>query len=160
MKPIKPILTLCLIACLLITPAAAADTTSIAEKHPAVINPNTPLQHHPLGYSLNDVRAAVAEIHADKTLKPMQKMQAHTEACGMDARLQAWLDAPRDKETGEPIYSANIPVITPILATFGLVKTTPSEPYTQDEGQKVWDAYHTLWLETYVPSGAFGEVIV
>ena len=78
----------------------------------------------------------------------------------MDARLQAWLDAPRDDETGEPIYPANILVITPILATFGLVKETPSEPYTQDEGQKAWDAYHALWLETYVPSGAFGEVIV
>lgn len=77
----------------------------------------------------------------------------------MDARLQAWLEAERDEETGEPIYPENIPIVTPILSFFGLAKETPAEPYTQAEGEAAYSAYLDRYFAEYKPCGEFGGPI-
>lgn len=148
MKPTHILTTLCLL-CLLIAPAAAADSIDL----------HTPIDTHPLNLTLHEIRETIAEICSDTSLRPDEKLQAQTEVLGMDARLQAWLEAERDEETGEPIYSKNIPVITPILSFFGLAKETPAEPYTQAEGEAAYAAYLDLYLSLYKPTGTFGGPI-
>ena len=147
MKPTHILTTLCLL-CLLIAPAAAADSIDL----------HTPIETHPLNLTLHEIRETITEICSDTSLRPDEKLQAQTEVLGMDARLQAWLEAERD-ELGEPIYSMNIPVITPILSFFGLIKQTPDEPYTQAEGLAVWEEYHQRYIEEYQSTGKFGEVV-
>lgn len=148
MKPTHILTTLCLL-CLLTAPAAAADSIDL----------HTPIETHPLNLTLHEIRETITEICSDTSLRPDEKLQAQTEVLGMDARLQAWLEAERDMETGEPIYPENIPVITPILAFFGLAKETPEQPYTQAEGQAVYNAYLDRYVAEYKPTGEFGGPI-
>ena len=148
MKPTHILTTLCLL-CLLIAPAAAADSIDL----------HTPIETHPLNLTLSEIRETITEICSDTSLRPDEKLQAQTEVLGMDARLQAWLEAERDEETGEPIYSANIPIVTPILSFFGLAKETPAEPYTQAEGEAAYSAYLDRYLAEYKPCGEFGGPI-
>ena len=148
MKPTQIITTLCLL-CLLIAPAAAADSIDL----------HTPIETHPLNLTLHEIRETITEICSDTSLRPDEKLQAQTEVLGIDARLQAWLEAERDEETGEPIYPENIPVITPILSFFGLAKETPAEPYTQAEGEAAYQAYLDRYLAEYKPCGEFGGPI-
>ena len=148
MKPTHILTTLCLL-CLLIAPAAAADSIDL----------HTPIETHPLNLTLHEIRETITEICSDTSLRPDEKLQAQTEVLGMDARLQAWLEAERDMETGEPIYPKNIPIVTPILSFFGLAKETPTEPYTQAEGEAAYAAYLDRYLAEYKPSGEFGGPI-
>ena len=148
MKPTHILTTLCLL-CLLIAPAAAADSIDL----------HTPIESHPLNLTLHEIRETITEICSDTALRPDEKLQAQTEVLGMDARLQAWLEAERDVETGEPIYSANIPIVTPILSFFGLAKQTPDEPYTQAEGEAAYSAYLDRYIAEYKPCGEFGGPI-
>ena len=148
MKPTHILTTLCLL-CLLIAPAAAADSIDL----------HTPIDTHPLNLTLHEIRETITEICSDTSLRPDEKLQAQTEVLGMDARLQAWLEAERDEETGEPIYPENIPIVTPILSFFGLAKETPAEPYTQAEGEAAYAAYLDLYLSSYKPTGEFGGPI-
>ena len=148
MRPTHILTTLCLL-CLLIAPAAAADSIDL----------HTPIETHPLNLTLHEIRETITEICSDTSLRPDEKLQAQTEVLGMDARLQAWLEAERDMKTGEPIYSANIPIVTPILSFFGLAKETPAEPYTQAEGEAAYAAYLDRYLAEYKPTGTFGGPI-
>ena len=148
MKPTHILTTLCLI-CLLIAPAAAADSIDL----------HTPIETHPLNLTLHEIRETITEICSDTSLRPDEKLQAQTEVLGMDARLQAWLEAERDEVTGEPIYPENIPIVTPILSFFGLAKETPAEPYTQAEGEAAYSAYLDRYIAEYKPSGEFGGPI-
>ena len=148
MKPTHILTTLCLLS-LLITPAAAADSIDL----------HTPIESHPLNLTLSEIRETITEICSDTSLRPYEKLQAQTEVLGMDARLQAWLEAERDEETGEPIYPENIPIITPILSFFGLAKETPAEPYTQAEGEAAYSAYLDRYIAEYKPCGDFGGPI-
>lgn len=140
---------------LCICPAAADDTA----KNYTISYLHTPVEGHPLGLTLYEIRTTIEEIVQDKTLRPDEKLKAQTEALGMDARLMAWLEAERDEETGEPIYPENIPVITPILSFFGLAKETPAEPYTQAEGEAAYSAYLDRYVAEYKPCGEFGGPI-
>lgn len=158
MKPTHTLLTLCLIFCLLAAPVAAVPPEENTHAKPHKPADNEIAKHHPLGWTHGKIRETIAEVVADKNLRPHQKLQAQTEALGMDARLLAWLEAERDMETGEPIYPENIPIITPILSFFGLAKETPAEPYTQAEGEAAWAAYHLRMMQEYKPTGPFGEV--
>lgn len=148
MKPTH-ILTIFCLLCLLIVPAAAADSIDL----------HTPISTHPLNLTISEIRETITEICSDTSLRPDEKLQAQTEVLGMDARLQAWLEAERDKETGEPIYPENIPIVTPILSFFGLAKETPAEPYTQAEGEAAYQAYLDRYLAEYKPCGEFGGPI-
>ena len=148
MKPTHILATLCLL-CLLIAPAAAADSIDL----------HTPIETHPLNLTLHEIRETIIEICSDTSLGPDEKLQAQTEVLGMDARLQAWLEAERDEQTGEPIYPKNIPIVTPILSFFGLAKETPAEPYTQAEGEAAYSAYLDRYIAEYKPCGEFGGPI-
>ena len=148
MKPTHILTTLCLL-CLLIAPAAAADSIDL----------HTPIETHPLNLTLHEIRETITEICSDTSLRPDEKLQAQTEVLGMDARLQAWLEAERDEVTGEPIYPENIPIVTPILSFFGLAKETPAEPYTQAEGEAAYSAYLDRYFAEYKPCGEFGGPI-
>lgn len=148
MKPTHILTTLCLL-CLLIAPAAAADSIDL----------HTPIDTHPLNLTLHEIRETITEICSDTSLRPDEKLQAQTEVLGMDARLQAWLEAERDMETGEPIYPENVPIVTPILSFFGLAKETPAEPYTQAEGEAAYSAYLDRYIAEYKPCGEFGGPI-
>lgn len=163
MKPTHTLLTLCLLACLIIAPAAAVPPEENTHAKPHIPADNEIAKHHPLGWTHGKIRETIAEVVADKNLRPHQKLQAQTEALGMDARLLAWLEAERDMETGEPIgepiYPKNIPVITPILSFFSLAKETPAEPYTQAEGEAAYSAYLDRYLAEYKPCGEFGGPI-
>lgn len=154
----KHILTILCLALLLLAVPAAADSTD-NQTTPLIINPNTPLHYHPHGFTLAEIRESVRAISADTTLRPSEKLMAQTAACGLDNRLQAWLEAERDEETGEPNYGIRIPILTPILATFGLSPDIPDEPYTEDEGRDVWTSYHYVWISSYKPTGSFGGSI-
>lgn len=137
MKPkhiilITVLLTTALIAFAFIAPATADTTTQIEN--------------------------AVAEIINNDELSPAEKLEEQTKIFGMDLRLKMWLEAPRDEETGEPIYDDYIPIITPVLSFLGLSEAIEN-PYTQAEGEAVWNAYHHLAMQEYKPTGAFGEVI-
>ena len=146
MKPTHILTTLCLL-CLLIAPAAAADSIDL----------HTPIETHPLNLTLHEIRETITEICSDTSLRPDEKLQAQTEVLGMDARLQAWLEAERDEQTGEPIYPENIPIVTPILSFFGLAKETPTEPYTQAEGEAAYSAYLLRFQSEYRPTGPVGD---
>ena len=148
MKPTHILTTLCLL-CLLIAPAAAADSIDL----------HTPIETHPLNLTLHEIRETITEICSDTSLRPDEKLQAQTEVLGMDARLQAWLEAEQDMETGELIYPENIPIVTPILSFFGLAKETPAEPYTQAEGEAAYSAYLDRYIAEYKPCGEFGGPI-
>lgn len=139
---------LCLLACLIITPAAAADTASIAEKH------------HPMGWSISEIRLTIADILARADLSPIEKHHAQAEAIGADARLISWLESPRDSETGEIIYAENSGGLLRSIASFFGFGKTNTEQYTEEEGRTAWDAYHARYIAEYQPTGAFGEVIV
>lgn len=154
MKPkhiylITGLLVMALIVFCFIAPAAAADSIDL----------HTPIETHPLNLTLHEIRETITEICSDTSLRPDEKLQAQTEVLGMDARLQAWLEAERDEVTGEPIYPENIPIVTPILSFFGLAKETPAEPYTQAEGAAAYSAYLDLYLSSYKPTGSFGGPI-
>ena len=159
MKPTHTLITLCLIICLLAAPAAAVPPDENTHAKPHKPADNEIAKHHPLGWTHGKIRDTIAEVVADTKLKPHEKLQAQTEALGMDARLLAWLEAERDMETGEPIYPKNIPVITPILSFFGLAKETPAEPYTQAEGEAAYSAYLDRYVAEYKPCGEFGGPI-
>lgn len=148
MKPTHILTTLCLL-CLLIAPAAAADSIDL----------HTPIETHPLNLTLHEIRETITEICSDTSMRPDEKLQAQTEVLGMDARLQAWLEAERDEVTGEPIYPENVPIVTPILSFFGLAKETPAEPYTQAEGEAAYSAYLSRFVSEYKPTGEFGGPI-
>lgn len=113
------------------------------------------LEHHPQGFTLADVRAAVAEILADNSFTSLEKLEMQAAAFGMDDRLNAWLLTPRDSETGEIEYGTYIPVLTPILQFLGLAGETPTEPYTEEEGKAAWNEYHGTALSEYKPTGGF-----
>ena len=153
------LLTLCLIVCLLAAPAAAVPPDENTHAKPHKPADNEIAKHHPLGWTHGKIRETIAEVVADKNLRPHQKLQAQTEALGMDVRLMAWLEAERDMETGEPIYPENIPIITPILSFFGLAKETPKQPYTQAEGEAVYSAYLDRYVAEYKSTGDFGGPI-
>lgn len=146
-KHITRTIFLLLAALLIIAPAAAADTTA-ANEHKI-------LAYHPLGYSLADIKATVADIIADNSYTPAEKFDLQVRAFGFDDRLKAWLETPRNEKTGEIEYGTYIPVVTPVLSFFGLVKEPPTEPYSEDEGRKAWNEYHKTALENYKPTGKF-----
>lgn len=146
-KNITRTIFLLLAALLIIAPAAAADTASIAENH------------HPMGWSISEIRLTIADILARADLSPIEKHHAQAEAIGADARLISWLESPRDSETGEIIYAENSGgLLRSIASFFGFGKTT-HEQYTEEEGRAAWDAYHARYIAEYQPTGAFGEVI-
>lgn len=150
MKPTHILTALCLLS-LLIAPAAAADS---------IVNPHTPLLYHPHGFTVADIRDTIEDILANTDLSPFGKLQAQTEALGMDSRLSAWLYAERDKDTGEPIYDTGIPIISGLLSIFGIsTPSAPENPYSEDEGRKVWEEYHATFLNEYKPTGEFGGPI-
>lgn len=138
---LKHILTMAVLIGLLVCAAPAAADAQ--------------LEYHPQGFSLADVRAAVAEILADNSYTPAEKLELQAAAFGMDERLNAWLLTPRDSETGEIEYDVYIPVITPILQFFGLTDNTNSDPYTEEEGAAAWNEYHGTALSEYKPTGGF-----
>lgn len=148
MKPIKPILTLCLLACLFIAPAAADNSTDL----------HTPIEGHPLNLTLAEVRENIKDI-IQSNLRPDEKLTAQTEVLGMDARLLAYLNAEKDMETGEPIYPENIPVITTVLSWFGWATVTPDEPYNKEQGDAAYSAYLSRYVSEYKPTGTFGGPI-
>lgn len=121
------------------------------------IDLHTPIETHPLNLTLHEIRETITDICSDTSLTSDEKLQAQTEVLGMDARLKAWLEADRDEETGEPIYSENIPIITPIFSFFGLAKETPAEPYTQAEGEAAYRAYLDRYIVEYKPTGLVGD---
>lgn len=114
---------------------------------------------HPQKLTLSEIRVNVDSIVSDRTLKPMVKLEKQAEVFGMDVKLKAWLEAPRDEQTGEPIYDEKIPVVGDVMAFFGIGNDVPSDPYSQQDGLDAWNQYHALMLSEYKPTGAFGEVI-
>lgn len=158
MKP-KHLIPILLCLCLLLAAPAAAEETPQSLVDKITVGLNTPIPYHPYGFTLSDVREAVNIVHSDTSLRPDEKTDAISVACGMDEKLLAWLNAERDEETGEPIYNTRIPVLTPLLAAIGIWEDVPSEPYTEEEGQAHWDAYLYTWQQTYKPTGQFGGVI-
>lgn len=146
------LLTLCLLCLLIMAPAAAADVQ--LEK--------ITLKDHPLGITtLSEIKSHVAEILSRADLRPHEKLEQQTVIFGMDDRLSAWLTAERDSETGEIKYDSGlyIPVITPALEFLGLTKSAPKNPYTEEEGKKMWEQYHAVYLTEYRPTGDFGGPI-
>lgn len=140
---------------LCICPAAADD----AAKNYTISYLHTPVEGHPLGLTLYEIRTTVEEIVQDKTLRPDEKLQAQTETFGMDARLKAYLDAEKDLETGEPIYPDNIPILTPILDWLGIWDATPEEPYNKEQGEAAYSLYLSTFVSEYKPTGDFGGPI-
>ena len=104
------------------------------------------------------IENAVVEIINNDELSPIEKLEEQTKVFGMDLRLKMWLEAPRDEETGEPIYDDYIPVITPVLSFLGLSDAIEN-PYTQAEGEAAYAAYLDLYLSSYKPTGTFGGPI-
>lgn len=100
----------------------------------------------------------VRNIIEDTELNPSEKLEQQTKVFGMDLRLKLWLEAPRDEETGEPIYDNYIPVISPVLSYFGLSDAIEN-PYTQEEGQAAYDRYLEKFTAFYQPTGTFGGPI-
>lgn len=104
------------------------------------------------------IENAVAEIINNNELSPAEKLEEQTKVFGMDLRLKLWLEAPRDEETGEPMYDDYIPIITPVLSFLGLSDAIEN-PYTQAEGKAAYAAYLDLYLSSYKPCGEFGGPI-
>jgi hypothetical protein len=148
MKSKLTILIFGLCLCFCIAPISAAE----ADEY------NSEL--HPYGYTLDDIRANVAEFINDMSFSSSEKLALQTEAFGFDARLDAWLNAERDEETGEIQYDTYIPVITPIMQIFGWGQTAIRNPYTEEEGAAVWNQYLKTYITEYKPSGDFGGPIV
>lgn len=100
----------------------------------------------------------VRNIIEDTGLNPAEKLEEQTKVFGMDLRLKLWLEAPRDEETGEPIYDDYIPVISPVLSFLGLSDAIEN-PYTEEEGQAAYAAYLEKYMAFYRPTGEFGGPI-
>lgn len=168
----RSILVLTVLSCLLIICGSVSADDLVVNKDIKPIQVDTsrielvedlPLNKeialHPQKLSLSEIRVNIDSIISDSSLKPLVKLEKQSEAMGMDAKLKAWLEAPRDEETGEPIYDEKIPVVGDVMAFFGLGNEVPSDPYTQQEGLDAWNQYHALMMSEYKPTGAFGEVI-
>lgn len=168
----KSILVLMVLSCLLIVCGCVSADDLVLDKDVKAVqfdtsrielvedlSVNTEIKLHPQKLTLSEIRVNVDTIMADKTLKPLTKLEKQVEVFGMDAKLKAWLEAPRDEQTGEPIYEEKIPVVGDVLTFFGFGADVPSDPYSQQEGLDAWNQYHALMLSEYTPTGAFGEVI-
>ena len=130
------LITFCLLACLLI--AGVGIGTATADEH----------------VTAAEIKQAIAGIIANADLRPHEKLEAQTKAIGWNDKLEKFMSAERDQETGEPIYG-EIPVITPLARTIGLEDT----PYTKAEGEAAWDAYLVNYVANYQSCGNFGGPI-
>lgn len=160
MKPkhlifLTALLTAALILYAAAAPAGAADS---ATNSTLPADETAPITTHPERLSLQDIREGIAEIITDATKSPAEKLEEQTKIMGMSAKLKLYLEAPRDEETGEPIYDNYIPVISPVLSFLGLSDAIEN-PYTQDEGQAAYDRYLEKFIAFYQPSGEFGGPI-
>lgn len=134
MKP-KHIILITLLACLF---AGVGIGSAIADEH----------------VSTADIKQAIAGIMANADLRPHEKLEAQTQVIGWNDKLEKFMSAERDQETGEPIYD-EIPLITPLARTIGIEET----PYTKAEGEAAWDVYLVNYVAYYQSCGNFGGPI-
>lgn len=148
-KHLIPIL--CLLAALLIAPAAAADTTvPISEQNTTLPIPDVPK----IQIKYYDYSAQIAQIlnTADNPTKKLSKM---TEAIGYTDNLHAWMHSEVDHETGERTYQKGL-----LAALLGLFGIGNDEPYaTEAEAEAAQAEYYANFILNYKPSGGFGEPI-
>lgn len=137
-KILIPALCLCLL--LLAAPAAADNSTLIAN-------------HTELDIQLFDHSAKIAEILASGK-NPTQKLDEMTKAIGYDDRLHAWMTSSVNDE-GERVYEKGL--LESILAFFGITGDAPYE--TEEEAEEAVSEYYVNYLYNYKPTGAFGAPI-
>lgn len=160
MKPkhliiLTALLTAALILFAAAAPAGAADS---ATNSTLPADETAPITTHPERLSLQDIRERIADIITDATKSSAEKLEEQTKIMGMSAKLKLYLEAPKDEETGEPVYDEYIPVLTPILSFFGLSDTIEN-PYNKEEGEAAYSAYLETFINTYQPTGEFGGPI-
>ena len=101
----------------------------------------------------DNIDAEISAIVNDNSKTSEQKLAEQCQVFGWDYKLSLYVNAEKDEETGEPIYTkTENSAIDYIMSVFGVTELVPDELYDTAAGDAAYLAYLENYCAHYQPT--------